>query len=65
MSHKKIVVTGKANGVDINAALEAALAQAAGSVADEVQTFKVSSIEVVRGGFTGGTESVVTIESAK
>lgn len=62
MNRKKSSFTGRANGVDVNAALQAALAQAPESVDKPLQTFKISATEVVRGGFTGGVETVVTIE---
>ena len=56
------VVTGRAKGVDVNGAFQAALDKVPmGNVPDALQTIRIGSIEVVRGGIAGVLETVVNV----
>lgn len=57
-------VTGKANGINVNAAIEAALVLLPKSnIPDALQTIHVESITVTRGGIAGVTETSVVLKS--
>jgi hypothetical protein len=56
------VVTGSANGVNVNGAIQAALDKVPeGNVPDASQTVRIGPIEIVREGFSGALKTVVNV----